>query len=165
MIPLDLSGLDRSAGLLIDTNLLVLYAVGGVNRNRIQAFKRTSGYDHKDYELLVRTMDGFAMLYTVAHVMAEVNNLIDLAGREGLKARRVLAATIAVLQEPHVPSLQAACGSYYEALGLADSAISIVAREKKCAVLTDDLDLYLSLAKEGLPVLKFSHLRESNWRQ
>lgn len=161
----DLSGLDPRAGLLIDTTLLVLYAVGGVNRNRIQNFKRTSGYDHQDYELLVRTMDSFGMLYTVPHVMAEVSNLIDLAGPEGLQARRVLATTIAVLQETNVPSLQASRSSCCEALGLADAAISIAAREKKCSVLTDDLDLYRSLAKEGLPVVKFSHLRESNWRR
>jgi hypothetical protein len=32
-------------------------------------------------------------------------------------------------------------------------------------VLTDDLDLYRSLAKEGLPVVKFSHLRERNWQR
>jgi rRNA-processing protein FCF1 len=161
----DMAGLDRGAGLLIGTNLLVLFAVGRVNRNRIQDFKRTSGYDHEDYDLLVRTMERFGKLFTVAHVMAEVSNLIDLAGREGLQARRVLAATIAILHEPHVPSLQAAGGSYYEAPGLADSAISIAAREKKCSVLTDDLDLYRSLAKEGLPVVKVSHLRERNWQR
>jgi hypothetical protein len=86
----DLAGLDRGAGLLIGTNLLVLFAVGRVNRNRIQDFKRTSGYDHEDYDLLVRTMERFGKLFTVAHVMAEVSNLIDLAGREGLQARRGL---------------------------------------------------------------------------
>ena len=32
---------DRS-GLLIDTNLLVLYTVGTVNQSRIENFKRTS---------------------------------------------------------------------------------------------------------------------------
>jgi hypothetical protein len=109
-------------------------------------------------------MDSFHPLYTVAHVLAEVSNLIDLAGPERLQARRILAATITLLQEPHVPSLQATRGSCYEALGLADSAISIAARENKCGVLTDDLDLYLSLVKEGLPAEKFSHLRERNWQ-
>ncbi len=45
--------LDLRAGLPVDTNLLVLFAVGTVNRNRIETFKR-----------------------------AEVSNLTDLGGTE-----------------------------------------------------------------------------------
>jgi hypothetical protein len=33
-----------AAGLLIDTNLLVLLTVGAVSRNRIETFKRTRQY-------------------------------------------------------------------------------------------------------------------------
>jgi hypothetical protein len=36
-------------GLLIDTNLLVLFAVGTVNRNRIEKFKRTRQYTKTDF--------------------------------------------------------------------------------------------------------------------
>jgi hypothetical protein len=110
-------------------------------------------------------MGEFKEIYTVAHVLAEVSNLTDLNGQERLLARRILASKIAVLQEPHVSSRQAAGGPPYERLGLADSAISIVAREKKCTVLTDDLDLYDSLVKERLPVLNFTHLRQRNWQR
>jgi hypothetical protein len=111
-------------GLLIDTNLLVLFTVGSVSPGQIETFKRTSVYNREDYELLVRVMNGFNPLYTVAHVMAEVSNLTDLKGSQRLLARRILADTIAVLKEPHVSSLQASRGLNYEDLGLADSAIS-----------------------------------------
>jgi hypothetical protein len=45
MIPVGL-GFDsaRSSGFLVDTNLLVLFAVGTVNLDRIETFKRTSKY-------------------------------------------------------------------------------------------------------------------------
>jgi hypothetical protein len=39
-------------GLLIDTNLLVLFIVGNVNRNRIETFKRTSKYNKEGFDLL-----------------------------------------------------------------------------------------------------------------
>ena len=52
-------------------------------------------------------MNGSKPLYTVAHVMAEVSNLIDLKGPQRLLARQVLAEAIAVLIEPAVSSLQA----------------------------------------------------------
>jgi hypothetical protein len=142
----------------------VLFTVGSVRPDRIDSFKRTSVYNREDYELLVQVMNSFKPLYTVAHVMAEVSKLTDLKGTERVLSRRVLADTIAVLNEPHVSSLRASGNPYYEDLGLTDSAITIVAREQKCEVLTDDLDMYLSLAEEGLPVVKFSHLGERNWR-
>lgn len=157
------SGVQK--GLLLDTNLLVLYTIGTASSDRIESFKRTRVYRREDYELLIRVIRRFKLLYTVAHVMAEVSNLTDLRGSERLIARQVLADTIAVLKEPPISSLEASQGSNYEDLGLADSAISIVARRYKCEVLTDDLDLYLSLLREGITVEKFSHLRERNWSQ
>jgi hypothetical protein len=48
--------LGVGAGLLVDTNLLVLFAVGTVNRNRIETFKRTSQYTKGDFDLLVRVL-------------------------------------------------------------------------------------------------------------
>jgi hypothetical protein len=63
-------------------NLLVLFAVGTVNRDRIETFKRTSKYTKADYDLLVRVLEKFDPLITVAHVLAEVGNLTDLEGSE-----------------------------------------------------------------------------------
>ena len=74
---------ETRAGLLVDTNLLVLYVVGGVNRNRIDTFKRTTRYTKSDYDLLLRVIAKFNPLYAVAHVLAEVSNLTDLPGVKG----------------------------------------------------------------------------------
>jgi rRNA-processing protein FCF1 len=157
------SEFDTQAGLLIDTNLLVLFIVGSVNLNRIENFKRTRQYSKSDYQLLVRVLGCFEALYTLAHVMAEVSNLTDLTGSERLRARHMLKEMLAVLREPEMASVRAAQGPTYESLGLVDSAISAVAREHKCAVLTDDLDLYLALSREGTAVLNFTHLRARVW--
>jgi predicted nucleic acid-binding protein len=154
---------NRSEGLLIDTNLLVLFVVGSVNRGRIERFKRTAKYSEHDYELLLRVIERFSRLYTVAHVLAEVSNLTDLTGTERVRARRVLKETLSVLIEPEMPSARAAQSRPYEDLGLVDAAIAAVAREHKCAVLTDDLDLYLALSRESMPVLNFTHLRARDW--
>ncbi len=111
------------SGLLIDTNPLVLYAVGAVNRDRIKTFKRTSRYSKADYELPVRVIGQFEPLYTVAHVLAEVSNLTDLPGSERSHARSVLKTTISLLTEPAMPSQRAAEDPLYKALGLVDAAI------------------------------------------
>jgi predicted nucleic acid-binding protein len=120
----------------------------------------TSG---EDYDLLIRVIGRFDPIYTVAHVMAEVSNLTDLTGAERLAARRILKESLATLREPEMPSARAAQGPLYEALGLTDAAIAAVAREHKCAVLTDDLNLYLTLARQGVKAYNFTHLRAQNW--
>ena len=153
---LDLSG---SAGLLVDTNLLVLFVVGRVNRRRIETFKRTRRYEPKDYDLLLRVLQGFKPVYTVAHVLAEVSNLTDLPGPEQDKARCVLKEMISVLNETEMPSARAAEDRLYQRLGLVDAAIGAVARAYHCAVLTDDLDLYPQLSRDQVCVLNFTHLR------
>ena len=71
---------EDASGLLVDTNLLVLIAVGGVNRNRIETFKRTSRYTKADYDYLLRVLGTFKTPYTVPHVLAEVSNLTGLPG-------------------------------------------------------------------------------------
>lgn len=156
-------GSGTSAGLLVDTNLLVLFAVGTVNRNRIETFKRTSRYAKADYDLLVRVLAEFEPLYTVAHVLAEVSNLTDLPGPERVQARRVLKKTISLLEEAEMSSALAAEDRLYQNLGLVDAAIGAVARARNCAVLTDDLDLYLLLSRDKVNVLNFTHLREQAW--
>jgi hypothetical protein len=93
-------------GFLVDTNLLVLFAVGTVNRNRIETFKRTRKYTKSDYNLLVRVLAKFEPCYTIAHVLAEVSNLTDLPGSERLQARSVLKKTISLLNEAVIARVQ-----------------------------------------------------------
>jgi predicted nucleic acid-binding protein len=158
-------GLDLAnrAGLLIDTNLVVLYVVGTVNRNRIETFKRTRQYTRADFDLLVRVLSNFEPLYTVAHVLAEVSNLTDLSGTERLLARLVLKETISLLNEADMSSTLAAEDPIYKDLGLVDAAIAALARSHHCAVLTDDHDLYLRLIQDDVDVFNFMHVRAGAW--
>lgn len=150
-------------GLFVDTNLLVLFTIGAVNRDRIEQFKRTRQYTKTDYDLLLRVLGKFKTLYTVAHVMAEVSNLTDLSGPERLQARQVLKEALSVLNETEMPSTRAADDLLYQRHGLVDAAIAAVVRDYRCAVLTDDLDLYLSLMREQVNVFNFTHLRAAEW--
>ena len=153
-----------TTGLLVDTNLLVLLAVGAVNRNRIETFKRTRHYTKADYDLLVSVLGKFKQIYSVAHVLAEVSNLTDLPGPERMQARRVLKETISLLSEAEMPSTRAAADPLYQNLGLVDAAIGAVARAHNCTVLTDDLDLYLRLSSDKVNVVNFTHLRARAWK-
>jgi predicted nucleic acid-binding protein len=148
-----------AAGLLVDTNLLVLWAVGAVNCGRIKEFKRTTQYTEADYVLLLQILTRFKPLYTVPHVLAEVSNLTDLRGAERQRARSFLKETISSLTEAEIPSARAAGDVLYQRLGLVDAAIGAVARAHNCTVLTDDFVLYRLLTHEKVSVINFTHER------
>jgi len=59
----------------------------------------------------------------------------------------------------NISTVQAVQEPSYWSLGLVDAAIVSVAREHSCAVLTDDLDLYLRLQRDGVVAINFTHLR------
>ena len=149
----------RAERLLVDTNLLVLFAVGTVNRNRIASFKRTSKYTTQDFDLLLRVLGQWKSLCSVAHVLSEVSNLTDLTGAERPIARTALKQTISILSEMTLSSVRASEDPLYAALGLVDASIAAVAREHRCSVLTDDLDLFLRLQRDKVEVLNFTYLR------
>lgn len=153
---------DTRAGVLIDTNLLILLIVGTVNRNRIQNFKRTNQYTPEHYDFLVGILNHFQQWFTVAHVMAEVSNLTDLSGSERTMARQLLKQTISTMTEAEMPSRLAAEDTLYNNLGLTDAAIAAVVRARRCTLLTDDLDLFLAATRE-VSALKFSHLWSRAW--
>lgn len=148
-----------NTGLLIDSNLLVLFAVGSVNRRRIEQCKRTRKYRAADFDLLIRFLEPWTKLYTLPHVLAEVSNLVDLSGTERIQARQILKKTISLLTEVQIMSAHAAENRAYERLGLVDAAIAAVARENNCTVLTDGLDLYLMLQRDQVDAVNFTHLR------
>jgi predicted nucleic acid-binding protein len=158
-VKLPRNDLSVARGLLVDTNLLVLWAVGAVNRDRIGTFKRTSQYTEADYDLLLRLLADFKTLYTVPHVLAEVSNLADLRGAERRQARRFLKETISLLTEAEIPSARAAEDVLYPELGLVDAAIGAVARTHNCTVLTDDFDLHRLLVHQKVNVIYFTYLR------
>jgi hypothetical protein len=49
----------RQKGILIDTNILLLYFVGTVNRERISRFNRTQQFIPEDYDLLLQILNYF----------------------------------------------------------------------------------------------------------
>jgi len=130
-----------------------------VNIKRVPQFKRTARYTGDDYRLLAKFMDQFSEIWTVPQVIAEVSNLTDLSGQERVLAREVLRRIVREIDESPVSSRTASGHGLFPALGVTDSAIAAAAAELDCAVLTDDLDLYLALQAAQLLAVNYTHLR------
>lgn len=152
----------RRAGVLVDTNILLLLVVGSYDRAPVPRFKRTAQYTVEDFDLAMRLTRRFARVVTTAGILTEVSNL---AGQLGGAARAacfaVFARNIQLLDERPVDSAAVARTPEFVRFGLTDAAILAVA-QGGYLVLTDDLRLSGYLASRDLPVLNFTHLRAPN---
>ncbi|MEH2244567.1 hypothetical protein [Nostoc sp.] len=67
-------------GVLIDTNILLLFLVGSVNQKRITKFNRTQQFIPEHYELLLAFIAKFQKLVTTPNILTEVNSLANQLG-------------------------------------------------------------------------------------
>lgn len=57
----------KNKGVLVDTNILLLWFVGSLNPARISRFNRTEKFSPEDYDLLVRILYPFGKVITTAN--------------------------------------------------------------------------------------------------
>jgi hypothetical protein len=146
----ELIGKHRADGILVDTNLMILWMVGRSNRRGIERHKRTAAFTSDDYDRLDQFIGEFHRIVTTPHVLTEISNLIpELAG--ALKswvgqAHELWNQSIAIVEDP--------C---FLPFGLADAAISAAAQN--FLVITSDAALCAALQRHGRDAINFNHLR------
>lgn len=156
-------------GLLIDTNVLLLYFVGFFDQRLIEKFKRTQsrGYTKEDFVLVVRLVSRFAHIITTPHILAELSNLSLQMPKSHLAAyfKGVVSALRAVREE-HVCKdaiLSSPRVGLLHKIGITDLSMIEAAKKLKCLVLTDDFKAagYLKACQCG--VINLNHIRGMSW--
>lgn len=149
----------RSIGILLDTNLLLLYLIGLFDPDRIERFKRTEKFSYEDFQILSRIMRPFNIIRTLPHVLAEVNSLSGQLHSNMLASfREIFKGQIELFEEASPTSINASQRPEFRYLGLTDAAI-ILESIGKWLVLTDDLPLFIALNRAGVDVLNFTAIR------
>lgn len=152
------------SGILVDTNLLLVYFVGlydSVSGYRvIDSFKHTRGkYNTGDFERLSALIEQFHSQITTPHILTEVSNmlgqLIDPARETCFGLMREI---IPSLEERSVAARDMSRDAMFVKFGVADSGIRGAALEP-CLVLTDDFPLSGYLDKIGVDVLNYQHVK------
>lgn len=155
----------RHQGLLVDTNILLLWFVGSVNRARISKFNRTEKFIPEDYDLLLQVLEYFTKIVTTPNILTEVNSLINQLGEpERSQCFSIFAEGITRLEESYLESSSVGATQEFTRFGLTDCGIAILAKERYL-VLTDDLKLSIQLQIQGIDAINFNHLRIFNWVQ
>lgn len=153
----------RQSGILVDTNILLLYVVGLTNKQRIPIFPRTEKFISKDFELLNRILKSFQRIVTTQSVLTEVSNLANQLGEpERSKCMGIFAAEIKKLEEPYCASRELSDDPKFQKFGLTDCGISRLSYNRYL-VLTDDFPLSQYLATQGIDAINFNNIRKLGW--
>ena len=146
--------------ILLDTNVLVLLAVGLTNVNYISKHKRLQAFDERDFRIVGSLVEASAGVIFCPNILTETSNLVRYVGDP---MRSEISATLASMtkrtEERFVNSSDAMDRPEYGRLGLADSVLLKLA-ETGATLLTDDLGLYLAATSSGLAAINYNHLRE-----
>ena len=153
----------RQAGILVDTNVLLLFFIGAFDQDLIPKFKRTRQFTVEDYATLTSILGLFDKIATTPHILTEVSNL---SGQLGEPARseyfKKFSSDITLLEEENVVSRDVATMQEFVRFGLTDTGIIRLTRGRYL-VLTDDFRLSQYLQNAGVDVVNFNHIRTTNW--
>ncbi len=156
----ELASRHRRGGVLVDTNLLLLFYVGGYDPDLVERFSRTADrFVSADFDTLNGVLGGFDKVITTPYILTEVSNLLgQLGGRARTECFEQFARSIPALDETHTGGATLARKPMFVKLGITDTSIIEIAAAPYL-VLTDDFRLYNYLADRSIDVLNFNNLR------
>lgn len=157
----------RRSGVLVDTNILLVYFVGlydNVTGHRlVNTFKYTKGdYGPGDFDVLNAFLENFDVLVTTPHVLTEVSNSIigELTDPAKDLCLGLIQETIpAAFQEHHVAAADLLAEDKFRTYGVADMGILRSAAAGPYLVLTDDNRLSPYLNRAGIDTLSLPEIK------
>lgn len=152
------------SGILVDTNLLLVYFVGLYDSvsgyNLIGSLRYTKGkYSSEDFEVLSAFLERFDKQIITPHVLTEVGNMLGQLKDPARELCFGLLKNVAPALEKRTVSVRELCeADAFVGLGVADSSIAKVAAQP-CLVLTDDFRLSGYLDSIGIDALNFRQIK------
>jgi hypothetical protein len=147
----------RSRGIIVDTNLLLLLAIGLYDTRRISTFKRTNKFDISIFHAVVAVVEQFEQRYTTPYIVAELDNLSRFLRTDEWRAisgimQRLVPSLIEIYD---VGSKGLMAHALHADIGISDCSIAAV---PDVLIFTDDLPFAARMQGLGRDVLNVSHL-------
>lgn len=131
-------------GLLIDTNLLLVMIIGGIDEGRhIEKSKRLQGFCIEDYYALWKLTEEYNRVWITPYIATEVSNLIDLDGEVGTRVFELAREIFSQFQQVDTTITEDCKGSFFIKFGLTDN--SIINLSKNIDVITNDQRMAIPL--------------------
>ena len=159
----DLLRRHRNAGIILDTNMLLLYFVGLLDPRIIPTFKRTDNFAIEDFYTLQAILTLIPRVVTTPNILTEVSNLLgQLPNYQKVPCFDLLAAGIELLDEQYLESKPIAAMGEFRRFGITDAGLMTLAKAHLIVTIDFPLSNYLSSA--GIDVLNFNNIRMLNWQ-
>lgn len=148
-----------SRAIILDTQLIVLLAVGRTSREIIKKHKNLTEFEVRDFDLLVRLLGSKPKLVLLPNTVSESANLL----RQHREPERgsimdTFKAVVHTHEERYIASKMATTRKEYKRLGVADAAILECCTDQN-EILTADADLHVTASALGLRSTNFNHKR------
>lgn len=144
----------KKKGVLIDTNLALLYIVGSYDTLRLRKHSRTQIFSEDDFDRFSKFVNFFDSKIASPHVLTETGNLLGADD----ELRGVFASYIASVTEIFLHGKELTASRAFVPFGLTDTGILEIAKNKYL-VATDDGPLEGLLRHSGVDVVSMSQIR------
>lgn len=149
----------RSKGVLVDTDLYLLWLAGTLNKDLIGNTRRLKHFDLNAYQVLECYLSNFQRFVTTPSVITETSNLIGSGKRELTPGLTELLRRLVLISEDYqTASHEIVKDPAFLKLGFAGTACKIAA-SNGLLLLTDDRPLAQYCDKQRLDVVNFNHIR------
>ena len=156
-------------GILVDTNVLLLYLVGILDTSLIARFKRTQnrGYTEQDFRLVQNLLSLFRQVVTTPQILAELSNL-SMQMKDPLLTRYFKHAVCVFrgMREEYVDKdtvLASERLALLPQIGYTDLTMIEAARKSGYLVLTDDFKAAAFLQNANCDVINLNQIRGMLW--
>ncbi|WP_404396269.1 PIN domain-containing protein [Pseudoalteromonas phenolica] len=147
-------------GVLLDTNLLVMYLIGTYDKSLVPKFKRTSMYTVEDFEWLESYVSRFSKIIVTPQVMAETWNFVEKLGKEIDQFLDKVLPTLFLFDEEYISKETVLSANGFNYVGVTDMSVIQAGVSLSCLVITDDFRAYSHFCQFSVPTININHLRE-----
>jgi hypothetical protein len=160
---------DKPEGLIVDTNLLILFLIGKYDAEFIErcALTCNNNYLKEDYELLYKIMKLFKKIIITPYIIAEISNL----SKSKIKDEKLINYFKVFVEFLGAPSIEEKNVGmekflgieigYMGKFGFTDMAICELSKSNNLAIITDDGPFYYFFNTK-IPVIKFEVIKNSS---
>lgn len=150
----------KNFGVILDTNVFLLYLVGNYDKEFIKDFKRTVKYDEEDFDWLNLYVGYFSSLFVTPQILAEAWNLFEKISEPKFSA--FLNSTLQifkVVDEEYVHKDDVILNESFSYVGVTDTSIIEAAGNLNLLVITDDFRSFSYYANQGVSVINLNQLK------
>ena len=154
-----------SRGILVDTNLLLLFLIGIFGENHIKEFKKIQKYSIEDFNIVNNIIRRFSRINVTPQILAEISNLSKQMYKSNLKQYflylidRIRRSKEIYINKNDLLLVPELLPKY----GFTDLSILESAKVTKCLVFTDDFQLVGFLRKKKVVVINLNEIRTELW--